>query len=215
MAQNTQPRSLRTAVQAASNRIGLPLGARSVDLNADLVRKQSEVPQIDFIAEAETALNTLENAVAGYQAIEGEPNMELLNARAEVNRLLAELTAAQAKLSLEEQKGSFLDRLNASVLVAESRIESLRNHYEKLVVDQILKQWFGQSIPHHAIGQERKRELRMHVRISSLQKFRISGRTLFEEITPEFVFSRAEKAATTLDALKRHIAQDQADNAKK
>ena len=213
MAQNTP--SLTTALQAAQSRLGQPSSTRPSALSEGLVRKQTEIPEIDFEAEAETALNKLEDAVDVYQSNEDKPNMELLNARAEVNRLLTELTAAQAKLALEEQKGSFLDRLNASVLVAESRIESLRNHHERLVTDQILKQRFGQSVPVHAIGSDTKRELRLHVRITSLQKFRIPGRTLHEQITPEYVYARAEKAAATLDALQRHIGADLKENAKK
>jgi hypothetical protein len=212
MAQNTEPQSLRTAVEAASTRIGRPLGARPVDLNT--VRKPDDTPEIDFGSETETALRNLETAVETYQASEGQPNTDLLDARAEVNRLLAELNAAQTTLALEEQKGSLLDRLNASVLVAERHVESLRNHYQRLVTDQILKQRFGQSVPVRAVSSDTKRELRLHARLTNLQRFHIPGRTLHEQITPEFVYARAEKAATTLDALNRHIAQDQAGNVK-
>lgn len=215
MPKETQPPSLTTALHAAQARTGQQVNTRPTATNESLVRTRTEIPQIDFIAEASTAISNLETAVETYQENEDKPNMELLNARAEVNRLSAELSAAEAKLALEQQRGSFLDRLNASVLVAENRVESLRNHYQRLVTDQILRERFGQSVPTHAIGRDTRRELSLHIRITSLQKFRIPGRTLHQQITGEYVYARAEKAASTLDALKRHIVQDQADNAKK
>ena len=216
MAQNTPSApSLTTALQAAQSRLGQPVSARPSALSEGLVRQQTETPEIDFVSEAVTALSTLENAVADYQATDGKPNIDLLNARAGVNRLLTELSAAQARLALEEQKGSFLDRLNAAILTAESRVESLRNHYTRLVTDQILKQRFGQLVPVHAVSSDTKRELQLHVRITSLQKFKIPGRTLHEKITPESVYARAEKVAATLAELRQYIETDQANNAKK
>ena len=175
---------------------------------------QNTPPEIDFVAEASTAISNLEIAVETYQANEGKPNTDLLNARVEVNRLSAELNAAQQRLALEEQKGSFLDRLNAAVHTAENRVQSLLNNYTNAVRDQVLFGWFGQSIPPHAISNERKNDLELHVRISRLKQFKIGDRSMYEVLTPEYLFARAEKAATTLDALRKYIAKDQADNVK-
>jgi hypothetical protein len=49
-----------------------------------------------------------------------------------------------------------------------------------------------------------------------LKQFHIGRRDSFEQLTPEYLYQRAEKAATTLDALRRHIQADQAEyNAKR
>jgi hypothetical protein len=64
---------------------------------------------------------------------------------------------------------------------------------------------YGQRINYASLGSEAKRDLRMHVQITDLQRFHIGRRDNFEQITPEYLYQRAEKAATTLDALRRHI----------
>jgi hypothetical protein len=167
------------------------------------------------LAEAATAISNLEAAVIEYQSHEGQPNMPLIETRNEVVRLTAELEAVKKRFAEIEARGSWLDPLSQAAFVSESRVESLLNHYQRVVTDELIHMRYGQRINFASLGSEAKGDLRMHVRITNFRRFRIGRRGDFEQITPEHLFQRAEKAATTLDALRRYIQGDQAEYSKK
>jgi hypothetical protein len=77
------------------------------------------------------------------------------------------------------------------------------------VTDELLKERFGQSVNIAALSKDTKKELRFHIRITNLQKFYIARRGDYDQITSEYLYARAEKAAVTLDALRTYIAEDQ------
>jgi hypothetical protein len=202
--------TLTTALAAAQARISVRASTNPIGLSENLVR-QTEIPEIDFAAETSQALDTLEAAVVDYQGREGTVNQPLVDARQSVVLLETQLTEARAKLRELESKGSFLDQLNQAVLLSERRVEGLVNHYSKVVTDELMQIRYGQKVNFAALGSEAKRDLRMHVRLTDLKQFHISGRGNFDHVTPEYLFQRAEKTANTLDALRQHIAQDQAN----
>jgi hypothetical protein len=206
--------TLTTALQAAQARLTGNASTNPAGLSEGLVR-QTEIPEIDFAAETSKALDALETAVVEYQGREGTVNQPLADARQRVFQLEAQLIEARAKLKELESKGTWLDHLNTAVYTAERRVEGLLGHYEKLVTDQLLRERFGQTVNIAALSKDTRRELQLHIRITSLKRFFIGRRGNFEQITPEYLYARAEKAATTLDALRRHIEQDQAENAKR
>jgi hypothetical protein len=202
--------TLTTALTAAQARLTVTSSTNPAGLSEGLVR-QTEIPEIDFAAETSQALDTLESAVVKYQGREGTINQPLVDARQKVFLLEAQLTEARAKLKELESKGTWLDHFNTAVYAAESRVESLVNHYSKVVIDQLIHVRYGQRINFANLGPEAKRDLRMHGRITRLKQFHIGRRDSFEHITPEYLYQRAEKAGTTLDALRRYIQADQAD----
>jgi hypothetical protein len=108
-----------------------------------------------------------------------------------------------------EAKGSWLEQLNRAVLLSERRVESLLNHYYNVVIDELSQIRYGQRINFASLGSEAKRDLRLHVRVSRLKQFNLGRRGDFDQITPEYLYARAEKAAATLNALRAYIAKDQ------
>src|SRR3979411_1271291 len=212
MAQNAN--TLATALLAAQARTQQKPSTNPSALSEGLVR-QTEMSEIDFAAETLAAISNLEDAVLEYQSKDGQPNIELINSRQAVVLLQAQLEEARKSLAALESKGSFLDQLNQAVLLSERRVEGLVNHYSKVVTDELMQIRYGQKVNFAALGSEATRDLRMHVRLTDLKQFHISGRGNFDQVTPEYLYARAEKAATTLDALRQHIEQDQAEcNAK-
>jgi len=85
--------------------------------------------------------------------------------------LEAQLNEARAKLKDLEAQGSWLDRFNAAVHVAERQLEVLRGNYERRVIDELLKERFGQAVNIAALSKYTRREIRLHIRITNLQKF--------------------------------------------
>jgi hypothetical protein len=51
-----------------------------------------------------------------------------------------------------EAKGSWLDQLNQAVFVAESRVEGLVNHYNRVVTDELIQMRYGQRINYASLG---------------------------------------------------------------
>jgi hypothetical protein len=207
--------TLVSALAAAQTRLIGNTSTNPAGLSEGLVR-QAEIPEIDFAAETSTALETLETAVVEYQGREGTVNQPLIDARQRVFQLEAQLEEARMRLKELESKGTWLDHLNTAVYAAERRVEGLLGQYERLVIDQLIHLRYGQQISFAKLGSEAKSDLRMHVRVTRLKQFNIGRRDSFEQITREYLYARAEKAATTLDALRQYVQADQAEyNAKK
>jgi hypothetical protein len=55
----------------------------------------------------------------------------------------------------------------------------------------------------------------LHVRLTNLKRFHLQRRGDFDVVTPEYLHARAEKAAAILDALRKYIEQDHAEQAKR
>jgi hypothetical protein len=207
--------TLTTALQAAQARVTGNASTNPAGLSEGLVR-QTEIPEIDFAVETATALETLETAVVEYQDREGQPNRPLIEAKQAVALLETQLTEARAKLKELEAKGTWLDHFNSAVHAAERRVEGLVGHYERRVTDELLRERFGQTVSIGSLSKDTRRELQLHIRITNLKSFHIGRRGDFDVVTPEYLYQRAEKAANTLDALRKYIEQDQAEhNAKK
>ena len=180
---------------------------------SDLNAKPPELPIIDFQVEASTAISNIETASIDYEANDGKVNQPLLDARNAVFLLTAQLTEARNHLAAIEAKGTWLDKFNNSVLDAERTVAVLIRQYERLVTNQLVETRFGQIV---TVPREVLKELRFHARVTNLKRFHIAaGYDVHEQVTPERLFARAEKAAKTLEELKIYIESDQANNAKK
>jgi hypothetical protein len=205
-------KNLTTALAAAQARMSVTASPNPIGLSEGLVR-QTELPKIDFDAEASTALDTLESALVDYQGREGTVNQPLIDARQAVVLLEAQLDEARKSLAVLESKGSFLDQLNQAVYQAERQFENLLRSYESQVIDELIQIRYDHKVSVAALGPEAKRDLRMHAKLTRLKQFFIPRRGDYDVITPEYLYARADKAGTTL-ALKQYITKDQA-NAKK
>jgi hypothetical protein len=177
--------------------------------------RQTEIPALDFAAETSTAIDALASSVVEYQSREGTVNQPLIDACQRVVLLEAELTEARKNLEVLESKGSWLDHFNTAVHQAERSFESLLRSYESQVIDELIQIRYGQRISVAALGPEAKRDLRMHAKLTRLKQFFIPRRGDYDVITPDYLYARAEKVGTTLDALRAYIGQDKKQNAKK
>ena len=133
------------------------------------------LPEIDFASVISDELTTLKAGLERYDAVKGTPNQPLLDARAELARLHAELRQAEAKLKELEQQGSFLQQFENQVLTAESRLRGFLDRYKNRVVESIIVQWFGRKVPWHKLSAERRSELEQHHRVHELRKFIVSS----------------------------------------
>jgi hypothetical protein len=68
-------------------------------------------------------VNALADAQDDFEATYLQPNLSLINARNEVERLRFELSQAEQKLAAIEAKGDSVTRLTHAVTVAESQLE--------------------------------------------------------------------------------------------
>jgi hypothetical protein len=206
--------TLVSALQAAQARRGQKTSLNPTALSEGLVRTQ-ELPEIDFAAETSAAISNLEEAVETYQAVEGKPNLPLIEAKQAVVLLEAQLEEARKHLKELEAKGSWLDRFNQAVHVAERQVEILRGNYERQVLGELIHLRYGQQVNFASLGSEAKRDLRFHVRVTNLNRFYIARRGDSDVVTPEYLYARAEKVAVTLNALRTYIAEGQKQHAKK
>jgi hypothetical protein len=124
--------------------------------------RRSELPEINFDAEASGALECLEDAVVEYQGREGTVNQPLIDARQAVALLQAQLDEALAQLKEVEARGSWLDHFDVAVYAAERSVEALLRNYERKVTDEWIKARFGQAVNPAALDPDTKRELRLH-----------------------------------------------------
>jgi len=86
-------------------------------------------------------------------------------------------------------------------------VSALVRQFEKLVTNQLVEDRFGQLV---TVPREVLKELRFHVRVTNLKRFHIAAAyNVNEQVTPERLFARAEKAATTLAELKQYVRKDQ------
>src|SRR5258708_26258388 len=111
---------------------------------SDLNEKPRELPQIDFQAEAATAISNIETASIAYESNAGKVNQPLVDARNSVVLLTAQLAEARNHLAAIEAKGSWLDKFNNAVLDAERMVAVLVGQFERGVVSQLLGPRFGQ-----------------------------------------------------------------------
>jgi hypothetical protein len=84
---------------------------------------------IDLIAELDQALNALHDADQDFSGSYGKPNQPLIDSKLEVERLKAELIAAEI-----ENRGDSVKRLQAAVMHAEGALMGLLRASEEKVI---------------------------------------------------------------------------------
>src|SRR5260370_20610469 len=109
---------------------------------SDLNSKPTALPTIDSQVESSKAISAIETASIDYESHEGQPNMELINARQSVALLSSQLAEARNHLSAIEAKGSWLDKFHNSVSDAERTVATLVVWFERLVINQLVTDQF-------------------------------------------------------------------------
>jgi DNA repair exonuclease SbcCD ATPase subunit len=183
-----------------------PALASNADLNA-----KSEPITCDFAARINQELKALTDACDTYDQDQGKTAIELANSQAEVNRLHAELNAAQRKLKELETAGSALDRFNNSVYQLGGAFQKVLDLFTAAVQNSILKGFFGgNEVSIQAVDAGMKRNVRLHKRLTDLRKFAYVGQPFTRNVTAEQVRAQADKIGNLFVDLKSHIASDKA-----
>jgi hypothetical protein len=176
--------------------------------NADLNQK-SESIKVDFQERISSDLKALAEACDTYDTDGGKTARELAEAKADRHRLLTELAAAERKLKELETQGSALDRFNGSVNQLGGAYQKVMSLFTASVENSILSSWFGGSnVSVQAVSADRRRELRMHKRISDLQKFKFVDQPFTRNVTADAVRAEANRIGNLFSDLRAHIQND-------
>jgi hypothetical protein len=110
-----------------------------------------DTESIDFESRINSELEALAQAVDSYQADKDENGQSkiaksLLEAKLEVNRIMAELTVAQNRFKALEAAGTSLDIFNTAVNRVEGGLQKLVQLYQTKVQSQVIKLWFGGNV---------------------------------------------------------------------
>jgi hypothetical protein len=169
--------------------------------------------QIDFTARIEEALTALNDAANAYEGDKDENGQSktarsIETSKLEHLRLLGEANAAKQRLDALIAAGSALEIYNAEVSKSESALQKLVELLTKRTQEEVIEQWFGGKVPLHAISNERKADLRLHVRVQNLRRFHVTS-TFTRNASPTEVAKRADVIGTRLVELAAYIAADQ------
>jgi hypothetical protein len=147
------------------------VNTRPAGPNDHLTRDNSEQPKIDFAARIDSVLTALNDGVVAYQEDNGKVEKAKTDAQNEVFRLQAELEKAEKHLQTLISLGTAEDHYTRAVCNAERELQILTGYYTQEVEAEIIRGWYGQDVARHALGAERKSELKLHKRVSDLKRF--------------------------------------------
>lgn len=166
--------------------------------------------EVDVVSELDSALEALENGALDFDNSHLKPNLPLIEARNEVERLRSELAAAEDRLEEIEARGDSVQRLQTSVAYAEAALNGLLSTAEEQALSKLIVDRFGWDAPRHKIQRETLRELALDISVQSLREFVIQPqRGTTNDITA--LQQRLDVVGRQLVALREHLAQDQRD----
>jgi DNA repair exonuclease SbcCD ATPase subunit len=131
-------------------------------LKSSAVKRLPEQPRVDLVSELDSALTALEAGAVDFENSFGKINEPLVQARAEVERLRAELAEAEARLSAIETRGDSVTRLSNAVSLAEAQLQGLLATAETEAIAALAKARYGWEVPRGKLSPEVKRELSLH-----------------------------------------------------
>jgi hypothetical protein len=138
-------------------------------------RKQNEQAskQIDVVAELDGAPSALEAGAVDFEKSFGKINEPLVQGRAEVERLRAELAIAEDVLAQIEAKGDSVQRFMNSIGVAEAQLQSLVGKAESAEILRLAEKHYGWKIGWDRVSPEVKRDLKNHASVMVFKRFYI------------------------------------------
>lgn len=148
--------------------------ARAAEFEAKRQQHKPQDPKVELSAidAADAAFTDFENSYA-------KPNQPLIDGKLEVERLKAELNAAEAKLAEIEEKGDSVQRLANAVRSAELQLQCLVSKAEAEEISRLAEGHYGWAIPHSKISTEMKREFALHDSVIVLKTFYVQRRLSF------------------------------------
>jgi hypothetical protein len=187
--------------------------------------KPLDLESIDYQARISAELEALNAAVDAFQNDKDENGQSkteqaILAAGQEVNRIKGELFAAEQKLSQVVAAGSAVDKYNAGLIRVESGFTKLVQLYTQKVSENVVAGWFGQKVSLQALSPDRKKEVKLHKRITDLAKFtylaqerverKMVGGRVVTTISLDNIKLRTDLIGNKLVELRDHIEKDSA-----
>ncbi len=160
--------------------------------------------EVNLIEELDAALVNLEAGATDFEQSYGKPNLPLIEARNEVERLRSELSAAEARLAEIEARGDSVTRLFRYVAYAEAALNGLLSAAEEKAIRKLVTAKFGWEAPIHKVTRETLKELALDISVQSLRQFAIQPHR--EKTSDVAVLQqRLEAVGNKLADLRQHI----------
>jgi hypothetical protein len=176
--------------------------------------KTGEIESVDFAQRINQHLAELGEVVGAFNGDKDETGrsktaIALIDARQELNRIHAELNAAEKRLQLLEQAGSAADKYNGAVSRVESQFQKVVELYTQQVQSEVIEKWFGGKVPLQKLSPDRRSDLKLHARIEALRQFTYPSQYRAGASQAE-IEKRVNTVGEKFQALAAHIAADQA-----
>jgi hypothetical protein len=177
--------------------------------------RTGEAEKIDFQTRINENLKELCEVVDVFNGDKDETGrsktaIALIDARQEVNRIQAELNAAENRSKLLEQAGSAADKYNGAVSRIEGQFQKVVDLYTQQVQSEVIKQWFGgAAVPLQKLSPDRRSDLKLHARIEALRQFTYVSQYRAGASQVE-IEKRVNTVGEKFQSLAAHIAADQA-----
>jgi hypothetical protein len=176
-----------------------------------------ETDAAQFYQDAAAAIDSLNAASDAFSNEYLQPNVRLVEKRAEVEYLSNALAKAEQELTAIEAEGSSTDRFKTAIEKAQTVLRGLAHRAVAIVKNQLQLQKIGRVLHHNKLPTALKDELSLHVRtidvLRGVETFQYQD--LPKDAKEDVLKSRAAKVVEQIDHLARNLDADQASyNAK-
>jgi hypothetical protein len=182
-----------------------------------VIQFKPEVDATQFFQDAAGAIETLNAASENFGQEYGQPNVRLIEARAEVDYLRNALAKAQQQLAEIEAEGDSTNRFKTAIEKAQTTLRGLYHRATGIVRNQLQLQKIGRILHHNKLPESIKDEIRLHIRNVDVLK----GVSTFEyqdlpkDASKDVLNSRAAKVVEAIDLLAKNVDADQAQHSGK
>jgi len=196
----------RTADHAAWIRDLEERKARSAAFEAKRQEHKPQEPKVELSA-IDAAIDAADHALTDFEETHLKPNLPLIEARNEVERLRRELSAAEKKQAAIEEQGDSVQRLANGVRSTESQLQSLVSRAEAEEISRLAEKHYGWAIPHSKISAEMKREFALHASVLVFKRFYVQRSVALPNLTPSVGMLQAQLqfVGEKLVALREHL----------
>jgi predicted RNase H-like nuclease (RuvC/YqgF family) len=185
---------------------------RTQELEAKRQANKPQEPKVD-VSTIDEVLSALEAAADEFEGPNGygKPNLPLIGARNEVERLKFELSAAETKLAEIESRGDSVQRLTDAVRSAESQLQQLVSRAESEEILRLAHAHYGWQIPWEKVASEMKRDFRNHASVMAFKLFYVPRSFVNPGQTPsvESLQQQLQLVGEKLTELREHLGQSE------
>jgi archaellum component FlaC len=191
----------RTADHAAWIRDLAERTARTAGFEAQRQQNKPQEPKVELSA-IDEVLIALEAGAVDFENSFGKINEPLVQGRAEVERLRAELATAEDLLAKIESRGDSVQRLTNAVGSAEAQLQSLVGKAETAEIRRLAEKHYGWKIGWDRISTEMKRDFKNHASVMAFKNFYVQRSVVLPGQQPS-----VDALQKQLDTVGRKLAE--------